>query len=123
MDQLTTFYDGGCPMCSREIAHYRKIDRADRIRWVDITRESEALSAAGLDLPSAMRRLHVQDTDGRMLSGVEGFVAIWRRLPRWHLLARLVTGMRLVGPLEWAYQRFAERRFRRRCAEGACAVD
>ena len=123
MDQLTTFYDGGCPMCSREIAHYRKIDRADRIRWVDITRESEALSAAGLDLPSAMRRLHVQDTDGRMLSGVEGFVAIWRRLPRWHLLARLVTGLRLVGPLEWAYQRFAERRFRRRCAEGACAVD
>jgi predicted DCC family thiol-disulfide oxidoreductase YuxK len=123
MAELTTFYDGGCPMCSREIAHYRKIDRADRIRWVDITRESEALSAVGLDLPSAMRRLHVQDTDGRMLRGVEGFVAIWRRLPRWHLLARLVTGLRLVGPLEWAYQRFAERRFKARCAEGACAID
>lgn len=123
MAELITFFDGGCPLCSREIAHYRKIDRAGRVRWVDITQEPNALAAAGLDLPTAMRRLHVQDPEGRMLSGVAAFVAIWRRLPRWHWLARLVSGLRLTGPLEWAYRRFAERRFRQRCADGACPVE
>ncbi len=123
MSKLKTFFDGGCPLCSREIAHYRKIDRAGCIQWVDITQEADVLKSVGLDLPSAMRRLHVQEADGRVLSGVEAFIAIWRRLPRWRWLARLVSGLRLTRPLEWAYVRFAERRFRRRCADGACAID
>ncbi|MCF7979820.1 MAG: DUF393 domain-containing protein [Chromatiaceae bacterium] len=123
MTELKTFFDGGCPLCSREIAHYRKIDRDGRIQWIDITQAADTLATAGLDLPSAMRRLHVQEPDGRLLSGVEAFIAIWQRLPRWHLLAGLVTRLRLTRPLEWGYQRFSERRFRRRCAEGACMLD
>ncbi|MBK1619475.1 thiol-disulfide oxidoreductase [Lamprobacter modestohalophilus] len=123
MTELKTFFDGGCPLCSREIAHYRKIDRDGRIQSIDITQAADTLATAGLDLPSAMRRLHVQEPDGRLLSGVEAFIAIWQRLPRWHLLAGLVTRLRLTRPLEWGYQRFAERRFRRRCAEGACMLD
>lgn len=123
MTQLTTFYDGGCPLCSKEIAHYRRIDRAGRVRWVDITTAPEALAAAGLDQATAMRRLHVQDTDGRLLQGVPAFVAIWRQLPGYRRLAGLVQGLRLTGPLDLAYGRFADWRFRRRCAEGTCAVD
>jgi predicted DCC family thiol-disulfide oxidoreductase YuxK len=114
MAELTTFYDGGCPLCSREIAHYRRIDRAGRIRWIDITQDAEALALAGLDVPTAMRRLHVQEGDGQTLSGIDAFLAIWQHLPRWHLLARLVRALRLRGPLEWGYRRFAER---------ACAID
>lgn len=123
MTALKTFFDGGCPLCSREIAHYRRIDRGGRIQWIDVTQDQAALAAAGLDLPSAMRRLHVQEPDGRLLSGIDAFLAIWRRLPRWRWLARLVTGLHLRRPLEWGYVRFAERRFRRRCAEGACTLD
>lgn len=81
------------------------------------------MAAVGLDLPSAMRRLHVQEADGRLLSGVDAFIAIWRRLPRWRWLAHLVTGLRLRQPLELGYRHFAERRFRRRCAEGACTLN
>lgn len=123
MAKLKTFFDGGCPLCRREIAHYQRIDRAGRIQWIDITQEREALADAGLDLSLAMRRLHVQERDGRLLSGIDAFVAIWCRLPRWRLLAQIVTGLRLRRPLEWGYRRFAERRFRRRCAEGACAIE
>jgi predicted DCC family thiol-disulfide oxidoreductase YuxK len=122
MNKLQTFYDGGCPLCSKEIAHYRKIDRAGRIDWIDITAADAELAAAGLDLATAMRRLHVREPDGGVVSGVPAFLAIWRRLPRWHLLAAAVTALRLTGPLEWAYVRFADRRFRRRCADGACSL-
>lgn len=123
MPDFTTFYDGGCPLCRREIEHYRKIDRAGRIRWVDITDDGDALARAGLDLASAMRRLHAQEADGRIVTGVDAFVAIWQRLPRWRVLARLVRLFHLRRPLEWGYRHFAERRFRRRCAEGVCRAD
>jgi predicted DCC family thiol-disulfide oxidoreductase YuxK len=123
MHRLKTFYDGGCPLCSKEIAHYRNIDRHGLIEWIDITRSDRELAAAGLDLPTAMRRLHAREPDGRLVSGVPAFLAIWRRLPRWRLLAQVVETLRLTGPMEWAYVRFANRRFRQRCADGACTLD
>jgi predicted DCC family thiol-disulfide oxidoreductase YuxK len=122
MQVLTTFYDGGCPLCSKEIAHYRRVDRAGRIRWVDITLDRDALDAAGLDIATAMRRLHVQRGDGRLVQGVPAFVAIWQQLPGYRLLARAVLWFRLTKPLDWAYRRFADWRFARRCHDGICAV-
>ena len=120
--QITTYYDGGCPLCSKEIAHYQRMDRNQRVRWIDLTQAADELVAAGLDAATAMRRLHVRDTHGRTLSGVPAFVAIWHRLPRYRILAQLVEKLRLIRPLDWAYARFADWRFRRRCRDGACEV-
>ena len=38
--QLTVFFDGACPICSREIAHYRRRDSEGRLRLVDIAAPS-----------------------------------------------------------------------------------
>ncbi|MGB5830698.1 MAG: DUF393 domain-containing protein [Thiohalocapsa sp.] len=123
MFQLTTFYDGGCPLCSKEIAHYQRVDRAGRIRWIDLTTDAEALSAAGFDAETAMRRLHVRDVEGQLISGVPAFVAVWQQLPGYRLLAWVVTALRLSGPLDRTYARFADWRFERRCRDGACALE
>jgi predicted DCC family thiol-disulfide oxidoreductase YuxK len=122
MSQLTVFYDGGCPLCRREIAHYRRVDAAGRVRWVDITSEAAALAQAGVDQVAAMRRLHACKPDGSLVTGVSAFVAIWRRLPRYRWLARTVEALRLVPLMERVYVRFADRRFERRCRDGACAL-
>lgn len=29
----TVFYDGSCPLCSREIAHYRRLRGAESLKW------------------------------------------------------------------------------------------
>lgn len=118
--RLIAFYDSDCPLCSREIAHYQRLDRAGRVDFVAVAQADDALAALGIDAQTALRRMHVQAPDGRLLSGVAAFIAIWQRLPGYRLLARLVLALRLTTPLERLYARFADWRFARRCAAGVC---
>jgi predicted DCC family thiol-disulfide oxidoreductase YuxK len=114
------FYDGGCPVCRREIAHYRGLDRTGRVHWHDIDAHPEVLADHGIDRIAAMRRFHVIDAGGEVRSGAEAFTVVWAELPGWRLLARLVRGLRLLGPLESAYEVWAQRRWRR-LQRGRCA--
>lgn len=116
------FYDGGCPLCSREISHYRRLDRDKAVEWLDLHQSGDRLSQAGIDFGAAMARLHVIEPQWGLVSGVHGFVAIWRRLPYYRHLARLVEGLRLTGPLDRVYDRFARWRLRRRCGGGVCGL-
>lgn len=117
---LTVFYDGGCPMCAREIAHYRRLAGAERgIVWVDVTREPAPLAQAGLGLETALRRFHVREGE-RWQVGVRGFLALWVRLPGYRWLAQVIEALRLIRPLEALYAHFADWRFRRRGSAGAC---
>jgi predicted DCC family thiol-disulfide oxidoreductase YuxK len=117
------FYDGGCPLCRREVAHYRRLEGAQRIDWIDIDANREALMSAGIDHRTAMQRLHVRDRHGNLRSGGAAFLALWDELPRYRWLARAVRLFRLSAPLESAYAAFARRRYRHRCANGACRVE
>jgi predicted DCC family thiol-disulfide oxidoreductase YuxK len=117
------FYDGGCPLCRREIAHYRRLDTAARLRWVDAATDDEALTAHGLDYPRAMAELHVLDSEGRWQRGIDAFLVIWNRLPGYRRLAWIITRLGLRGPLGWAYRHFAAWRYRRRCTDGCALPD
>ncbi len=116
----TMYYDGGCPLCRREVAHYRRIDHGERVRWLDIAQDPGELQALGVSLDEAMARLHVRDRSGRLVSGAWAFATIWAELPYYRWLARLLRALHLLPLLDLAYRRFADWRFRRRCAEGAC---
>jgi predicted DCC family thiol-disulfide oxidoreductase YuxK len=118
----TMFYDGACPLCRREVAHYRRLDRHDRVTWVDISHDPGALVPHGIDYRAAMERLHAIDEEGRVVTGVPAFLAVWRRLPGYRHLAALVDRLRLETILDGAYGRFAAWRFRRRCADGTCRI-
>jgi predicted DCC family thiol-disulfide oxidoreductase YuxK len=117
------FFDGGCPLCRREIEHYQRRDRAGALEWVDITRDGQLLAAHGLSAQRAMERLHVLDGEGRWRVGAWGFAAIWERLPGYRWLARLVWGLHLLPALDAAYRPFARWRLRRRCGSDRCAAD
>jgi predicted DCC family thiol-disulfide oxidoreductase YuxK len=117
----TVFFDGGCPMCRREIAHYQRLDDTGRIRWLDIHQEPDAVAEVGVSWETAMQRLHVRSGSGVLHTGVPAFVAIWRELPRYRWLARLVGGIPgLIPVLDFAYGRFARWRWQRRCRDGVC---
>ncbi len=123
MHQIEVFYDGECPLCMREMRMLMRKDRADRIRFSDITATGFDASALGLDAESMMSRIHGRLPDGSIIEGVE----VFRRLYAAIGFARLVGISRWPGIswiLDLAYGIFAKNRLRLtgRCKTGACAV-
>ena len=118
---LTAFFDGDCPLCRREIDHYRSCVGAERIKWVDINQDRDALAAHDLSYHDAMARFHVRDSSGQWYTGAQAFTEIWARLARWPWLA---PAFRLPG-VTWiaspAYAAFARWRLRHRCRAGSCS--
>lgn len=119
---LTVFYDGGCPLCSREIAHYRRLEQDRRIRWIDITRDTEEVRRHGIEPQAAMASFHVLGQDGTLWTGASAFVNLWQELPRYRWLARFCETLHLLPVMEWGYRRFARWHFAKRCREGACGA-
>ena len=116
------FYDGDCPLCRREIDHYRRVDRASRLCWVDAASEPDSLGDFGLTFDVAMAELHVLDEAGQWQRGVDAFLVIWDHLPRYRWLTALVRGLRLRSPQRVEYRRFARWRSRRRCDTSGCSL-
>jgi predicted DCC family thiol-disulfide oxidoreductase YuxK len=102
----TVYYDGACPICRREIAHYRSLAGADRIAWVDVSACPQEALGPGLTREAALARMHVRAEDGSLVSGARAFATLWAALPGFRLLGRLV-GSRAVAPIaELAYRLF-----------------
>ncbi len=108
---LRVYYDGRCPLCRAEIDHYRRCAGAHRLDFVDVGRDETAVLGADLNRERALRRFHVRDAQGRLVSGAAAFAHLWRVLPGWRWLARIVEfrilGIRPVLPVaEAAYRLF-----------------
>lgn len=115
-------YDGGCPMCRREIEHYRRLRGADSVAWVDITRYPALEPDFGISHTAAMARFHVRRADGVWLTGAWAFAELWSHLDYYRALAKVVQRLRLTPLLDWGYVRFARWRLRRRCDDNTCAT-
>jgi len=100
------YYDGGCPVCSREVAVYRARPGAEAFEWVDVHRADPAQLGPDLTCDQALARMHVRTPDGTLLSGAAAFGAIWRGLPGLRWLGRLVSIPPLSGIAEIGYRGF-----------------
>ena len=102
--ELTIYFDGSCPLCRREIALYRRLRGAERLQWLDVS--AGAPLGQDLSCEAAMRRFHVRDAQGRLLSGGAAFARLWRALPGWRVLGWLCACPPMSWGLEWAYRAF-----------------
>jgi len=114
------FYDGQCPLCRREILHYRSLRGADRVQWVDITEADQLLSTHGLTRERVMARFHVLDAEGRWHSGAWGFAELWSHLPRYRWIASTLRMMRVLPLVDLTYRPFARWRVRNHCDDRSC---
>jgi predicted DCC family thiol-disulfide oxidoreductase YuxK len=102
----TVYFDGGCPVCSREIAVYQSQAGADAVSWVDVSRCDASQLGPDLSRADAMARLHLRRADGSLVSGAEAFTSLWRVLPRWSWLGRLLGTAPALVVLEAMYRMF-----------------
>ena len=109
---LTVLFDGACPRCRREVGVYRNltpINEGPPLQWLDVSLPQTALPAGGTQ-SSYLARFHVQQGDGRMLSGAAAFVALWAVLPGWRWLARAAALPGVTPLLELGYRGFLKLR-------------
>jgi len=109
---VTMYYDGACPVCSREVSLYRKLDREGAIRWHDVSASEGDLGNDGVNQADALSVLHARLRDGRLVTGVAAFIAVWERLPGFKLFTRLARWRPINWMLETGYAWYAPRRKR-----------
>jgi predicted DCC family thiol-disulfide oxidoreductase YuxK len=119
---LTLYYDGGCPVCTREIGFYQRCRGAERIRWVDLASCEDSELGAGLNRDAACARLHARRQDGRLVSGAHAFAALWQVLPAFRLPGRIAALPGIVHLLEWGYRGFLKVRRLWRKDGAACPL-
>jgi predicted DCC family thiol-disulfide oxidoreductase YuxK len=127
-DPVTVYYDGACHLCSREIDHYRKVDRDGQLRLIDIADPAFHAEAVGLDAEQVQKVMHVRLADGTLATGLDAFIAIWKVLPGFGTMARMAR-MPLIHPLlRGGYRAFAAvrpylpKRSRPDCVDGSCKI-
>ncbi len=101
-EPVTVWYDGTCPLCTREIALMRRLDGDGRIAFEDV---SNPATSCPVDRKAALARFHVREGD-TVLSGAAAFAAMWRAIPRLRWLGRLARIWPLSVMLEAFYRLF-----------------
>lgn len=107
MAQVTVWFDGACPLCIREIALMRRLDRRGAISFIDASREDGASEDAScpIDRADLLAKFHARE-NGQLLSGAAAFAAMWRAilvLRPFGLLARRPWALKALDAL---YRRF-----------------
>lgn len=102
MSQVTIWFDGGCPLCLREIAMMRRLDKRGAITFVDAANEQ---STCPIDRTELLARFHAVE-DGKLLSGAAAFAAMWRSIPVLRPIGLLARNRFVLFGLEKLYVQF-----------------
>lgn len=103
---VTVWFDGQCPLCRREIAIMRRLDRRASILFLDAR---DGNTDCPIDRADLLSRFHAEE-NGRLLSGAAAFAAMWRAIPLLRPIG-LIAGTRAALPLfEAGYKVFLKLR-------------
>ena len=111
----TVYYDGACPSCVRDRSYYEKLSGSagESILWFDITGEEKHLRELGIDPVKALMELHVKDENQQILSEIDAYVLLMKKVPLLKPLAWFI-GLPFVRPvISRVYHRQVNQRLRR----------
>jgi predicted DCC family thiol-disulfide oxidoreductase YuxK len=114
--QETLYYDGRCPLCTREVALLRRASD-DRLAFCDI-HEADAGTEGLPPREDLLQVLHIRREDGTLVTALDANVAAWQHT-RYGLFWRWLRW----PPMRWlaqpVYAAWARRRYRRLYGESA----
>ena len=89
--QLIIYFDGACHLCSREMGHYFQKDVKGVLLPRDIKDPAFDAAKEGLDPRRVNQYMHVRTSDGKVFTGVEAFIEIWKVVPGYERMARIAS--------------------------------
>jgi predicted DCC family thiol-disulfide oxidoreductase YuxK len=121
--EVEVFFDGGCPLCVREIGMLRRWDRRQKIRFTNIDAADFNALNVGKTYDELMAQMHGRLPDGTWIRGVEVFRRLYTAVGFGPLvfLSRLPV---IAQAMDLGYVLFAKNRLRLtgRCTEKSCDV-
>lgn len=96
--KIAVYFDGGCPMCAKEIAYYQRLDKAQQVQWVDVAGPNPSCPV-GYDQQTLLARFHVKEiATGHIYDGAAGFARLWQAMPApWRQLGSVAS----LSPITW----------------------
>tara|TARA_B100000035_G_scaffold83395_2_gene69947 strand:+ start:6080 stop:6433 length:354 start_codon:yes stop_codon:yes gene_type:complete len=85
---IKVLFNDSCPICSREITHYKSLK--NDINWIDINDLEISTKLSGKSHRELIRRLHVIK-DNEIYSGVKAFVIMWQNIPKYRWIGNFVA--------------------------------
>ena len=101
-DVCTVYFDGTCPLCRAEIGYYQS--KGSDAVFKDLSENPDLPD--GLENDTAMRRFHVTNRDGQLISGAAAFAELWKVTPGWGWLGRWASGRPQIWIAEGLYRLF-----------------
>ncbi len=100
---VKVWFDGACPLCTREIALMRRLDRRGNITFLDVAQGVDP--SCPIDRATLLARFHAEE-DGVIHSGAAAFAAMWRAIPILRPLGLAARNAAVLRLLEAVYVRF-----------------
>ncbi len=109
---LTVWYNTRCPVCNAGIDAQKNkliaLVKSGAIAFRDVNLEPDVLHRFGASLEDIRRRLHAVDGSGRLLTGADVAVAVWRITPGQGWLATVFGNPIMLPLVRFGYDRFAD---------------
>jgi predicted DCC family thiol-disulfide oxidoreductase YuxK len=121
--QFTILIDGECPLCAKEAAFMRRLDKGrGRLAIVDLAAPGFDAGTYGTTFDAVMGEIHGVTPDGRLIKGVEVFRRAYAAVGwGWLLAPTAWPGLRWIS--DRAYRWFARNRLWLTRRPAACATD
>ncbi len=109
--KIKILVDGNCIVCDMEISHYKRM-KPEVFEIVDISASDFCALDFNLETAAVNKHLHVLCSNGKVLKGVDAFIAIWEALGPEHPYfqkMRKIISFSLIKPIaQLGYFLFAE---------------
>jgi len=100
--ELIIFYDGGCPLCVKEMRHLKRLDKEGRIQFENVNEPDFSQRYPQVEVAKANQYLHGQVSSGEMIYGLDVTHEAWS----------LVGKGWIIAPLRWPVIRwFADKTY------------
>ncbi|WP_275540949.1 thiol-disulfide oxidoreductase DCC family protein [Idiomarina fontislapidosi] len=111
LGKVVIFYDGGCPLCVKEMRHLKQCDQHNTVVFENINADDFNRRYPNIDPVAANRFLHGIDKQGREIYGLDVTYAAWQAVGKGAYIAPLRwPGIRWVA--DRVYLLFAKHRNR-----------